>query len=43
MYFTAWYQAQSGTLDQLAENKKEVTDAAVDAAADSEPAQLIAF
>ena len=43
MYFTAWYQAQSGTLDQLAENKKEVADAAADAVADSEPAQLIAF
>ena len=41
MYFTAWYQAQSGTLDQLAENKKE--DAGADAAVDSETSELIAF
>ena len=31
MYFSPWYQAQMGTLDQLEENKKSEADA--DAAA----------
>ena len=50
MYFGPWYQSQMGTLDQLAENKKEDADAATadatdatDAAATDAAAALIAF